>query len=70
VYTENERLKWNAYQIKMSKGENVRCIEGGKVLTWHSSACDNTALISGTDAIPKANILLKNPHVRICGERI
>jgi len=53
----------------MSKGENVRCLEAGKVLTWHSNTCDNTALISGTDAIPKPNRLSENSHVRISGEK-
>jgi len=53
----------------MSKGENVRCLEAGKVLAWHSNACDNTALISGTDAIPKPNRLSENSLVRISGEK-
>jgi len=53
----------------MSKGENVRCMEGGKVLTWHWKAQDDTAPISGTDAIPKPSRLSENSHVRINGEK-
>ena len=41
----------------------MRCLEEGKVLTWwYSNACDNTALISGTDAIPKPSCLSENPR--------
>jgi len=48
----------------------VRCLEEGKVLTWwYSNARDNTALISGTDAILKASRLSENPHVRISREK-
>jgi hypothetical protein len=53
----------------MSKGENVRCMEAGKVLIWHWNACTNTALISGTNAIPKPNRLSENSYVRISREK-
>src|SRR5947209_5517848 len=49
----------------MSQGENVRALEAGKVLTWHSNTCDDTALISCTEAIPKLKRLSENSHVRI-----
>ena len=57
---QNMKKGARSYQIEMGDGKDVRCIEAGKILVEHWDSCDNTAKISGTDAVSKFGRLLIN----------